>query len=101
MTPTFRDVAHLTVTAALAPFVSPVLPGGPDEDQELRDQVRSIARDGDTRLLPVVAGAAGIAALQAARAARRPVELEELDDDEPPALPGGWTPGVLTARESL
>ena len=100
MTPSFRDVAHLVGTTALAPFVSPVLPGGSEEDQELRDQVRSIARDGDTRLLPVVAGSAGIAALRAAREVRRPVELEELDDEQP-ALPGGWTPDALTAGEWL
>lgn len=97
MTPDWRTTATRFGVGALAPFVSPVLPDGDAEDQEVREQVSTIARDGDGRLLPVVAAAAGIEAL---RARRGPLEIEAAP--EPLAIEAGperlaldssgWTP---------
>ncbi len=97
MSPSVRDIAHIVGTAALAPFVEPVFPDGPDGDRDLRDSVSQIARGGDKRPLPIVAGALGFSAARAALTRVPDVELEELDDT--PALDTGWTPDALTAGE--
>ncbi|ONH62394.1 hypothetical protein CcI49_03170 [Frankia sp. CcI49] len=98
MTPDWRSTATRVGLGALAPFVSPVLPEG--NDSEVREQISSIARDGDNRLLPVVAGAAALGALRTRRdqlaleagperlaleAGPTPLELESSD---------GWTPDM-------
>lgn len=95
----WRDTVRVTATAALAPFISPVMPDGPDGDAAARDQVRRAARGGDTRPLPVVLGAR---AFTAARGlldhGDHAVEPEDMDDDGPSWVPR-LVPGVGEMNE--
>lgn len=89
MTPSWRDAAHVTVTAALAPFVSPFLDDG-GTDSELRDHVRHEARGGDRRVLPVVLGARAYAVTRAALTHGDDAVEPEVMDDEP-----NWVPRLV------
>ncbi|MEX5634950.1 hypothetical protein [Parafrankia sp. FMc2] len=100
MTPDWRTTVARVTTGALAPFVPPVLADGTEEDADLREAVSAIARDGDGRLLPVVAASAGLGALRSRREQLAleagPERLALEAGPSPLELGGGegWTPDV-------
>lgn len=91
--PGWQDAARVTATTVLAPFISPVMPDGPDGDVAARDHVRNAARSGDTRPLPVVLGACAFTAARGLRDHGDGAVVPELVEGDDPD--SEWVPRLL------
>lgn len=89
--PAWSNLAYQAATTVLAPFVSPVLPDGPEADVALRGHVRREARGDDGRPFPLVLGSRTYAGVrELLDRGENAVEPEVMDDDRP-----SWTPRLV------